>query len=213
MSGAALQRVRNRILPACTAVLLGLGALWLILAPAESRLGQVVKLVYVHGALVMVGLVMFSLAGLLGLAALIIRRAAWYRGSQAAGLTALVTWGAYVLSSMAVTGLTWGQLIAWSEPRVRATAMILAAAVVLAVVARLVGHPDFAAAVNVIMGVVPWILVQRAEAIRHPIDPIGGSGSTSIQGFYVLIVLNVAGLVAVLLAWVWLGMEMKEAKS
>jgi len=59
--------------------------------------------------------------------------------------------------------------------------------------------------VNLVMGVVPWILVRRAEAIRHPLDPIGGSQSTSIQLFFVLIVLAVAGLALTLVAWLWLG--------
>jgi len=208
--GAKLEPIHTRVLPALAAGTLALLALWLVLSPAESRLGQVVKLVYVHGALVMVGLLAFSIAGLLGLLALLVRRPALYRAAQAAGLGALIVWTVYALSSMAVTGLTWGQLIAWSEPRVRASAMILLAAVLLAVVSRLVGEPVFSAATNLVMGIVPWILVRQAEAIRHPLDPIGGSSSTSIQGFYVLIVLTVAALAAVLVAWLWLGAELRE---
>jgi hypothetical protein len=111
---------------------------------------------------------------------------------------------------MAVTGLTWGQVIAWNEPRVRASALILVAAIVLAVVTRLVGLRDFTAMVNVVMGIVPWILVRRAEALRHPLDPIGSSQSASIQVFFVLIVLAVAGLALTLIAWLWLGAELGE---
>jgi hypothetical protein len=210
--GVKIEPIHSRILPVLAAGLLLLLALWLVLAPAESRLGQVVKLVYVHGALVMVGLLAFTLAGLIGLLALIVRQPALYRGAQAAGLAALIIWSIYALSSMAVTGLTWGQLIAWNEPRVRASAMILLAAVLLAVVSRLVGQRSFSAATNVVMGILPWVLVRRAEAIRHPLDPIGGSGSTSIQGFYVLIMLTVASLAAVLVAWLWLGAELRERR-
>ncbi len=206
-----LVQVRNRLLPLLFAVLLGLLAAWVLLAPAESRLGNVVKLVYVHGALVWVGLLTFSVAGLLGLVALamghlggpVARAETWYRGTRAAGTAALVVWVLYSLSSMAVTGLTWGQLVAWSEPRVRATGLILLAAVVVAIVDRLVDQRDFTALVNVALGIVPWIVVQQAEAIRHPVDPIGGSGSAAIQGFYALIVLTVAGLAATLIAWLW----------
>jgi len=185
----------------------------LIVAPAEAKLGQLIKLVYVHGALVMVGLVTFSVAGGLGLAALALRRQAWYSGTWATGVAALLVWIVYILSSMAVTGLTWGQVIAWNEPRVRASALILLAAVVLAVVTRLVGHRDFSAAVNLVMGIVPWILVRQAEAIRHPLDPIGGSESTSIQLFFVLIVVAVAGLVVSLIAWLWLGAMSRPISS
>ena len=207
-----LQTIRSRTLPLLAAGFLGLLAVSVILAPAEAQLGQLLKLVYVHGALVMVGLVTFSVAGGLGLVALVVRRRVWYNGTWAAGLAALIVWIVYILSSMAVTGLTWGQVIAWNEPRVRASALILLAAVVLAVVSRLVGHRDFTAMVNVVMGIVPWILVRRAEAIRHPIDPIGGSQSASIQVFFVLIVAAVAGLALTLIAWLWVGVEVREKK-
>ena len=206
-----LEVLRNRILPLLAVGLLVLLIVWVVLAPAEATLGSVVKLVYVHGALVWVGLLTFTLAGVLGLVALLVRRALWYEGAAAAGAAALWIWVVYSISAMAVTALTWGQLIAWNEPRVRATALILLAALLLAIVARLVGHRDFSAAMNVVMGIVPWILVQRAEAIRHPIDPIGGSGSTAMQTFYLLMVLTVAGLALVLVAWLWVGRALKEA--
>lgn len=189
----------------------GLLVVWVVLSPAESRLGNLVKLVYVHGALVWTGLLAFAVAGLFGLAALVVRRPTWYRGTQAAGLAALVVWGLYVLSAMAVTSLTWGQLVAWNEPRVRATGLILVAAIVLFVVARLVDQADFTAAVNLVMGVVPWVVVRQADAIRHPVDPIGGSGSTAIQGFFWLIVVTVTLLAGTLIAWLWAGMEAKAS--
>lgn len=205
------KKLRDRILPLIAASLCALLAVWVVLAPAETRLGNVVKLVYVHGALIWVGLITFSVAGALGLVALVLRHPVWYRGTWAAGRAALGIWVVYVISAMAVTGLTWGQLIAWNEPRVRITGLILVAAVALAVVIRLVDHHDFTAAVNLLMGIVPWVMVQQAEAIRHPVDPIGGSQSSAIQGFFLLIVLTVAGLAATLIAWLWAGAESREA--
>jgi heme exporter protein C len=190
--------------------LLILLAIWLWLSPVEAQLGNVIKLVYVHGALVWAGLFTFSLAGLLALVALLSRRAVWYRGTRAAGTAALVAWLLNTLSSMAVTGFAWGQLIAWNEPRVQASGLILLAAIVLAVVIALVDHPDFMAVVHLVMGLVPWIVVRQAEIIRHPADPIGGSGSMAIQGFYLLIVLTVVGLVLALVAWLWTGSELRS---
>jgi len=213
MTARELSTVKNRALPLVAAGFLGLLAACVILAPPEALLGHLIKLVYIHGALVMVGLATFSVAGALGLLAFVVRRRVWYNGTWAAGLAALIVWIVYILSSMAVTGLAWGQVIAWNEPRVRASALILLAAVVFAVVARLVGHRDFTALVNLVMGIVPWVLVRRAEAIRHPLDPIGGSQSVSIQLFFVLIVVAVAGLALTFLAWLWLGKELREGKS
>ena len=200
----------NRALPLLALGLLGLLALWIALAPAEARLGNVIKLVYVHGALVWVGLLTFSTAGALGLAALVLRRPIWYQGTRAAGLAAIIVWIAYIISSMAVTSLTWGQVIAWNEPRVRATALILAAALLLTIVARLIDHPDFSAAVNLVMGIVPWIVVRQSGVIRHPVDPIGGSESAAIQSYYLLIVLTIGTLVATLIAWLWSRAALKE---
>jgi hypothetical protein len=59
--------------------------------------------------------------------------------------------------------------------------------------------------------VVPWILVRQADAIRHPVDPIGGSGSTAIQGFFFLIVVTVALLSGTLILWLWAGMEVRTS--
>lgn len=208
-----LEKIRNRILPIAAVGLLGALIVWIVLAPAEARLGNMIKLVYVHGALIWVGLLTFSAAGILGLVALLMRRPAWYRGTKAVGTAALIVWIVYVLSAMAVTSLTWGQLVAWNEPRVQATGLILVAALVTALVARLVNHASFRAVVNVVMGIVPWIVVRQAEAIRHPVDPIGRSGSVAIQTYYLLILLTVAGLAAVLAAWLWLDAELKEQSS
>lgn len=213
-----LELLKNRVLPLLALGLVVLLAVWVVLAPAESRLGNVIKLVYVHGALVWAGLFTFSAAGLLGLAALVVRHLigpadrarTWSRGTEAASLAALIVWGVYAISAMAVTGLTWGQLVAWNEPRVRVTGLILLAAVVLYVVARLVDHADFTAVVSLLMGIVPWVMVQQADAIRHPVDPIGGSGSAAIQGYYLLIELTVAGLAATLIAWLWVRAVLRD---
>lgn len=196
--------------------LLLLLAVWVMLAPADTRLGNVVKLVYVHGALVWSGLFAFTLAGVLGAVALVVRyvfgaparAAAWYRGTRAGGQAALMVWLIYALSAVLVTGLTWGVWLAWGEPRVRVTAMILAAAVALAVVVHLVDQRDLTAVANVAMGIAPWVAVSQVETIRHPVNPIGGSGSASMQGFYLLIVLTVAALAMALAAWLWAGKEL-----
>jgi hypothetical protein len=208
-----LRRFKNRIIPLVALALIALLAVWLWLAPSEARLGSVIKMVYVHGALVWVGLLAFSLAGVLGLIALLARRAVWYHGTEAAGLAALLVWIAYVVSSMAVTGLTWGQLVAWNEPRVRVTGLILLASAAIFVVSRLVNQRDLTAAANLAMGLVPWVAVHRAEAIRHPVDAIGSSGSTAIQGYYLLIVLTIAALACTLVAWLWAGIGLRAASG
>ena len=209
MKDLEVERLYKVILPLLAALLLVLLVIWVLLSPSEARLGSLVKLVYIHGALVWSGLLTFSVAGVLGLVALVARRSIWYRGTQSAGLAALIVWCVYVISAMAVTWLTWGQVVAWHEPRVRATGLILLAALLLFVVARLVKQPDFTALVNLIMGIAPWVVVRQAEVIRHPVDPIGGSGSAAIQNYFWLIVLAVAGLAITLVLWLWVRAEQK----
>jgi hypothetical protein len=207
------QRWRWRVLLPVTAALFGLLGVWVALVPAEARLGNLVKLVFVHGALAWVGLAAFTAAGALALPALVTRRRGWFRAAAKAGLTALLLWTAYSLSAMVVTGLTWGQVVAWNEPRVRVTAFLLVAAVAIEAVIRLVDHRDFSAAVRVVMGIAPWVVVRRAEVIRHPVDPIGGSGSPAMQTFFALIVLTVAGLAVSLFLWLWTGRDPGKAES
>jgi hypothetical protein len=213
MKNPEVRELCKALLPLLAVVLFVLLVIWVLLSPAETRLGSLVKLVYVHGALVWTGLLTFSVAGLLGLVALLARRPIWYRGTQSAGLAALIMWCIYVISAMAVTGLTWGQLVAWSEPRVRATGLILVAALLLFLVTRLVRQRDFTALVNLIMGIVPWVVVRQADVIRHPVDPIGGSGSAAIQSYYWLIVVTMAGLAAILIVWLWVEAEQKHASA
>ena len=205
--------LKKKGLPVAAGGLLLLLLLWVGVAPAEQRLGNLIKLVYVHGALVWVGLATFSVAGVLGLAALLVRRRVWYNGSQAAGLAALVVWIAYVISAILVTGLTWGQWIAWGEPRVQATALILIAALVLAAVTWLVRSRDFTAIVNILLGMATWVVVKQAEVIRHPVDPIGASESEPMRVYYILITLTVAALAATLLGWLWLVLQREAGQQ
>jgi heme exporter protein C len=202
--------LRTRILPLLALGQIVLLAVWILLAPAEAQLGNIVKLIYLHGALVWVSLFTFSVAGVLGLVALVLRRPIWCRGTAAAGMAAVLLWSIYSIMAMIVTGLTWGQAIAWNEPRVQATALILLAAVVLLVVTRLVDHCIFTAVVNLMMGIVPWVVVRQAGVIRHPVNPIRGSESVAIQTYYLLIVLTVASLAGTLIAWLWAGGEVGE---
>ena len=206
-----LNSLRNRILPVLGLALFLALLVFLALSPADTRLGNIVKLAYLHGALNWAGLITFSVAGILGLAALLARRSGWYRATEAAGYAALIVWFVYIISSILITGLTWGQWIAWNEPRVQATGSILLAALLFVIVARLVNQRDFTAAVNLVMGIIPWIVISQADAIRHPADPIGGSGSTAIQLYFQLIVLATLGLAMTLVVWLWASLELRAA--
>lgn len=193
-------------------------ALWLaalatllILSPSEKTLGDVVKLVYLHGALVRTGLLAFTVAGVLGAAALITRGHSAMRWSEAVGHAALVVWALYILSSMVVTYLAWGTAIAWSEPRVQASAHIFLAAVAFWILSYLLQSGRATALLNLVLAVLAWVRVRSAGVVIHPVDPIGGSASVAIKVFYAGIVLCVILLAGELALWLRVrGMRQPE---
>jgi len=137
-------------------VLLALIASLVWLSPAEQTLGDVVKLIYLHGALARTGLVAFGAAGLLGLAALVAPRPSLAAWCDAAGKAALAIWIVYALSSAISTYMAWGVLVAWGEPRVVDSVQVLAAALLIAGVNHFVAHPRFTAATNLLLGGLAW---------------------------------------------------------
>ncbi|UCC62319.1 MAG: hypothetical protein JSV36_16305 [Anaerolineae bacterium] len=185
-------------------ILIGLLALiaslvWL--SPAEQTLGNVVKLIYLHGALARTGLVAFGAAGLLGLAALVAPQPSLVAWCDAAGKAALAIWIVYALSSMISTYMAWGVLVAWGEPRVVASVQVLAVGLLIVGVNGFVAHPRFTAATNLLLGALAWWLTQRAAVIRHPLNPIGESDSAAIKGFYVALLLACLLLAAFIAYW------------
>ncbi len=97
------------LLAACAAMAL----LILALMPAERTLGQVIKIVYLHGALSRGGMVGFAAAGICAGAYLIRPRPALLRWAEALSISGLGFWIAHFLVSMPATRLTWGPWIAW----------------------------------------------------------------------------------------------------
>ena len=108
-----------------------LAALILILMPAEKTLGQIIKIVYLHGALSRAGMIGFWAAGIVGIIYLLRPRPALARWTQALLLGGWSYWAAHFLVSMPATRLTWGPWIAWGEPRVTMTLQVLLAGLVV----------------------------------------------------------------------------------
>jgi hypothetical protein len=132
-----LNTIRRRIGPLLigSAVLLAL-LLWL--SPAEQTLGQVVKLVYLHGALVRTAMLIFAASLPVNLIALVKGPGGWSAWGKALAWTAILAWLAHTLFSMVTTYAAWGVFVAWDEPRTRFTFSLAAIAVIIAGVAHMV---------------------------------------------------------------------------
>jgi len=177
--------------------LVALAALLLWQSPAEQTLGEVVKLVYLHGALIRASLIGFVVAGLLGLLWLIVRKAGPLHWLVALLRATALVWVIYLLSSMVVTYLAWGVAIAWDEPRVMATIRVTLAVAIILIVTEVAKSPALTAIGSLLLGVVAIVVTQSVGVIRHPIDPIGTSSSIAIRLFYAGIVVTTVAILGV----------------
>jgi len=185
-------------------ILLGLcalgAALILALLPAEKTLGQVIKLVYFHGALSRAGMAGFVASGVAGVIYLVRRVPGALRWSTALATSGWLFWAAHFLVSMPATRLTWGPWIAWGEPRVTMTLQILAAGLVVILVSRLLENSLFTAGADALLGLAVFLMAARTGVLRHPLDPIGSSPSLVLRLAYLALLVPVAAAMGVV-AW------------
>jgi heme exporter protein C len=190
------RRLFRILLAACAALAL----LILALMPAEKTLGQVIKIVYLHGALSRAGMLGFAAAGVFAGTYLIQPRPQFIRWAEALLISGLGFWIAHFLVSMPATRLTWGPWIAWGEPRVTMTLQIAAAGLIVLGVSALLKEPKFTATAIVLLAVTIAIMAARTGVLRHPLDPIGTSPSAALRFIYLLLLLPiVSGMF--LIAW------------
>jgi hypothetical protein len=182
------------------ALSIALAALILLLMPAEKTIGQVIKVVYLHGALSRAGMLGFVLAGILGLAYLIGVAETLGQWSRALFISGWAFWTAHFIVSMPATRLTWGPWIAWGEPRVTMTLQVVAAGLLVILVTWLLKDIRFAAAANLLFAIAFAVLAARTGVLRHPLDPIGSSPSGLLQLIYLALLVPVTGCM-VLVAW------------
>lgn len=182
------------------AALVVLLALLLWLAPAEAQLGNLIKVIYLHGALARVGLYALMLAGLLGGAYLIRPTAGLLRWSNAVQMAGMAAFIVHFVLSLIPTRVTWGVWVAFDEPRTRMSLQIIGVGLLVIGVRHLLNDARLSALANLLLGGAVLLLNLRTGVLRHPLNPIGDSSSSAIQFFYLAVVLACATLVA-LLAW------------
>lgn len=192
-----IYRWRLALAAGLTALLLAL--LWI--SPAESTLGQTVKLVYLHGALVRTAIVLLVLSLPVNLVGLISGRAGWLAWGRALAVAALLIWLGHTLVSMITTYATWGVFIAWFEPRTRFTFNLAFVAVLVLAVDWLMNNRRFSALAFGGLAAAALALLPNLGFVQHPLDPIGQSTSGSIHLFYTAILVVSLGLGGLLALW------------
>jgi hypothetical protein len=179
--------LQKNSLPVSAALFTALAVL-LILSPAEATLGNVVKIVYAHGAAERVSTYAYLLAGVLGLAQLALNRSMLGRWTRAMTETALVFWLAQFVISLPAQVLAWGA-ITWNEPRVAGAVWILLLTVLVYAVGLWIGDPSWMAFAATANAVIVLVVLRGSINILHPLNPIIGSDSDAIKIFYAAIVL------------------------
>ncbi len=179
--------------------IVAIAAVLLILAPEEATLGQGIRSVYVHVALIWVGMAGFVIAGLLGLVLLVTGRERLFPWMRTIGWVGVGFFAAGLAMSAIASRVNWGAVF-WAEPRMRSSTTSLAIALII--MATMGWFPWLrvrGAMVTAVPLITYWLTV-RTELVLHPDNPIRTSESVGIQATFVGLFVLV-GLAAGLLVW------------
>ena len=176
-------------------------------APLEKTLGINARLVYFHGAWVWAALVAFAAAGVVGLVALLSRRADLHYWSLALGRTAIIFWLVFLPMSLLVMQANWNGLFL-DEPRFRVPLNFAIVGVLLQVGISFF-PPAWASLANLVFGVALLAGLRSAGTVLHPESPIFGSGATGIQLYFAGLVILLS-LAAWQMARLWQSWELRR---
>ena len=155
-------------------------------SPAEETLGNSVKIVYVHGAIVQVGELLIILSGVLGLVYLFGKSSKviiWSAAFQKAGFLFLLV---SLFVSLYAASQIWGS-INFGEPRLQALIRILVAGAASISMILLFPRPAVVAWSGIVMVAFSVLNVVTAVLVVHPANAIGSSDSFAIEFYYGLI--------------------------
>lgn len=176
------------------------------MAPTERTLGDGIRVVYVHVALIWTGMLGLLLAGLLGLVLLLIPRRTLARWLGALGKVAFGFYLASSLVSLVAQQVNWGG-ISWNEPRTEAMLQILAAALIVQILSGWVWDARIQGGLHALLGLVLLWSWQTTPLQLHPDNPVGTSTSATIPlVFYGLFALSA-------LAATWLTLHLRALEQ
>ncbi len=153
--------------------------------PEEATLGPSVRLVYLHGAWVMTAELLFTLAGLAGLFALITKKDIFHRWSAALGRSGIFYWITYLPLSLLAMQANWNGLFL-AEPRFRFAMTFAIVGLLLQIGLWILEINWLTATANILFIAALRYIFATAENIMHPPpSPIFNSGNWTIIGFFV----------------------------
>lgn len=182
-----------------------------LLSPAESTLGNLAKLVYLHGAVAAVALLMFATTALLALTYLVSGRRNLGRWSSAVAKTAITFWLVYLATSLYVAWAAWGGIL-WNEPLLQAAIKVLFICALAIFLYNVLKNERVIGAINLLLGGGVGTLRLMAGRIFHPLNPVGSSGDTQIILFFFGMTLSLIPA-AIITTILWLTSENQTEKA
>jgi hypothetical protein len=186
-------------LPAGVILSLIVGIVLVLLSPEDKVLGPVLKLVYVHGALVGVGFFLFTVVGLVSLITLF-RKSPNFSLLLDIEKTAIVFWVAATVAGNIASQFAWGGIL-WSEPRLQAMIIISLISISMYFISSALENPKTVSVLGIGLALSVWILMIQAGRIMHPDNPFGVS-EYSIKIFFVAITLDFLIISILTVSWI-----------
>ncbi len=181
-----MNKLNPKKLPTGVILSLLIGILLIWLSPADKKLGSMLKLIYLHGALIYTGLFLFSAVGLLGIISLF-RNSSDFSLLFAIEKTAIIFWIAATIAGNVTSILTWGGIF-WGEPRLQATILISLVSISIYFISSASENPKMISFLGSGLALSVWVLMTGAGRIMHPDNPFSVSES-SIKFFFIVITL------------------------
>ena len=155
-------------------------ALLVIFAPQERTLGDGIKIVYVHVAVVWAAMLAIAGWGLLGLGVAFTDNPRLYSWLLTVRPLAF---GVYLVSAvlgMISSKINWGA-VGWLEPRMQATLSTLAVSVMVMVLSVWLSAHRVQGILGVVMLAYTYWAIFSSPLVLHPENPIMTSSSNAIQ--------------------------------
>ncbi len=188
--------------------LLTVAAVLVLIIPGERTLGDGLRIVFIHAALIQTGAIGLIGAGLLGLAAAFSGREGAAGWARTVGAVALTFYFGGIATSLIAAQINWGGL-GLDEPRMAAGLRTLAVAAIVQVLAAWLPASEAGRRLDGLLraALATFLVWATASAplVLHPRNPIGASPSLAIQAsFYAL-------LATTLLAAGWVIVRLRRA--
>ena len=179
------------------------------MAPTERTLGDGIRVVYVHVALIWTGMLGLALGGILGLVLLLSARQETARWLAPLGRIAFGFYLASSLVSLVAQQVNWGG-ISWNEPRTGAMLQLLAVALIVQILSGWVQDGRIQGGLHAFLGLFLLWSWRTTPLQLHPENPVGTSTSATIP----LVFYGLFALSAVAATWLTLHLRaVKQARS